>query len=429
MLVGFVLELPFQELTGTPGQRLGEMLAILLTDIICYTSKVMSPVWRTGKYPISITLTIVACAFALAIMSDDVRSALAPMCSMPAVSLLCPAIAHGGPSHPPNPERIPLWADFPSLLNVESKTLETLLDGTVEVPGLALEMKKAEMATSDLAVLVGVSKLSSRDFLADALREFVQDARKVSRGLMSFSSSVGSAVDKCVYLLSASLWPLTCDQSIIAVNDYSLRRIEVTNSQPSGFSIRCLWSSCPSATNQIVTRTFTEAMNTLSADMQSLVSEAEMSMSDLNKLEKHLKSLHEVVSREHPSVSTANHELLAQLYTISIGNHQPKAMNEHLALLRGVGGYWDRALIHVVSAWQVLQTMAEDMEGLRERVAIPELVGDVIPIDMHMQSLRGGLERLKRRRRDAKQLEEQLVNQILGSVDEVEVNYGATSYT
>ena len=163
-------------------------------------------------------------------------------------------------------------------------------------------------------------------------------------------------------------------------------------------------------------------MNTLSADMQSLVSEAEMSISDLNKLENHLKSLHDVVSREHSSVSTTNHEFLAQLYTISIGNHQPKAMNEHLALLRGVGGYWDRALVHVVSAWQTLQTMAEDMESLREGVATPELVGGSIPIEMQIQSLRGGLERLKRRRRDAKQLEEQLVNRILGSVDGVEVD-------
>lgn len=89
-------------------------------------------------------------------------------------------------------------------------------------------------------------------------------------------------------------------------------------------------------------------MNTLSADMLDLVSEAEMSMSNLNKLEKHLKSLHEVVSREHSSLSTTNHGLLARLYTISIGNHQPKAMNEHIALLRGVGGYWDRARVHVV---------------------------------------------------------------------------------
>jgi hypothetical protein len=180
------------------------MLAISLADIISYTSKAMIPGRRTGKYPIFITLAILVCACALAVMPDAVGSALASMCAVPAISLLCPAIAHGGPSRPPNPERIPLWADFPSLLKVESKTLETLLDETIEVPGLALEMKKAEMATSDLAMLVHISKLNSREFLADALREFVKDARKVSRGLMSFSSSVGSAVDKCVYLLSAS---------------------------------------------------------------------------------------------------------------------------------------------------------------------------------------------------------------------------------
>lgn len=153
-----------------------------------------------GKYPISITLAIIACICALAIMSDAVGSVLGQMCSVPAVSLLCPTIAS-----PPNPERIPLWADFPSLLKVESKTLEALLDGTVEVPGLALEMKKAEMATSDLAMLVRISKLNGREFIADSLREFVKDSRQASRGLMSFSSSVGSAVDKCVYMLSASL--------------------------------------------------------------------------------------------------------------------------------------------------------------------------------------------------------------------------------
>ena len=167
-------------------------------------------------------------------------------------------------------------------------------------------------------------------------------------------------------------------------------------------------------------------MNTLSADMQSLVSEVETSISDLNKLEKHLKSLHEVVSREHSSISSASHELLAQLYMISISNHKPKAMNEHIALLRAAGGYWDRALAHVVSAWQVLRNMGEDMEGLRERVTTPQLVGDAIPIGMHIQSLRGGLERLKRRRRDAKQSEEELVNRILGSVDGVEVDDGFT---
>lgn len=161
-------------------------------------------------------------------------------------------------------------------------------------------------------------------------------------------------------------------------------------------------------------------MNTLSANMQRLVLEAEVSLSDLNKLEEHLKSIHEVVSREDSSISTAKAELLAQLWTILGGNrNQLSGMDEHLALLKGVSGYRDRALAHVVAALQMLATMAEDMEELRERVAAPELVGDAIPIDVHMKSLRIGLERLKTRRTGAKELEEQIVKQVLGFGDGV----------
>jgi hypothetical protein len=61
------------------------------------------------------------------------------------------------------------------------------------------------------------------------------------------------------------------------------------------------------------------------------------------------------------------------------------------------------------------------MEELRERVAAPELVGDAIPIDVHMKSIRSGLDRLKERRIGAKQLEEQLRNRVLGSADGVKV--------
>jgi hypothetical protein len=161
-------------------------------------------------------------------------------------------------------------------------------------------------------------------------------------------------------------------------------------------------------------------MNTLSANMRRLALEAEVSISDLNTLEEHLKSIHEVVSREDSSVNAAKDELLAQLWTILGGNRRElKGMNTHLALLRGVGGYRDRARAHVVAALQTLETMAEEMEELRERVAAPELVGDAIPVEVHMRSIRGGLERLKDRRLGAKNTEEQIRNRVLRSEDEV----------
>jgi hypothetical protein len=159
-------------------------------------------------------------------------------------------------------------------------------------------------------------------------------------------------------------------------------------------------------------------MDALSANMQRLVLEAQVSISDLENLEEHLRSIHEVVSREDSSISEAKDELLALLWTKLGGNQkQLNGMDKHIALLKGVGGYRDRARAHVVAALQVLETMAEEMEELRERVAAPELVGDAIPIDVHMKSIRSGLERLKERRIGAKHLEEQLRNRVLGSED------------
>ena len=209
----------------------------------------------------------------------------------------------------------------------------------------------------------------------------------------------------------------------MAVNDYALNRIESANSQSSGLSLRRLWNSPSKASiKQVVTRTFTEAMEALSANMQRLALEAEVSISDLNILEEHLKFIHEIVSREDSSISAVKDELLAQLWTILGGNRKElKGMDKHLALLKGVGGYRDRARAHVVAALHVLESMAEEMEELRERVAAPELVGDAIPIDVHMKSISSGLERLKERRIGAKLLEERLRNQALGSEDGVKV--------
>jgi hypothetical protein len=198
----FMGELPSKGLAGTPGPDVLNILTATLLHALSYVAEVFTAVVRIMKFPISIALAVMVCAYALTLMSEAIKSALAPICAIPVVSLLCPAPKPRVTSHLPNSRhRTPQWGDFPSLLNVESKTLEALLDETVEGPGLALEIKKAEMATSDLVTLVRVSKLNSRETLADSLNEFVKDARKVGRGLTRFSSRVGGAVDKYVYIL------------------------------------------------------------------------------------------------------------------------------------------------------------------------------------------------------------------------------------
>lgn len=203
----------------------------------------------------------------------------------------------------------------------------------------------------------------------------------------------------------------------MAVNDYALQSIESARAnEPSPWSPRALaiWKPARLSTKEVVRKTFEEAMSVLSANMERLILEAEYSLHNLKSLEDKLGTLHEVVSREDSSISSARTELLAELWTILGGNKKEmRNFDHHLNLLKGLSIYRRQALIHVVAALETLRAMSEDMADMRERVAAPDLVGSKVPVEVHMKSIRMGLERLKEGRIRAKRLEEDAVRRVL----------------
>ncbi|KAH8987062.1 hypothetical protein EDB86DRAFT_2951582 [Lactarius hatsudake] len=302
----------------------GPCLGTQALDTLRYISDILGTVLRTLKTPIFFVLVIFACTYAISIASGATSTALAPICSIPIVSLVCPTF-QPYPTSPSN--HVPRRADVPRLLDVESKILESLVDETAEDSELALEIKKAEIATSDLVTLVRVSNLNGRDILVDSLSGFVKDARRVGRGLTRFSSRV-DAVD-----------------NIIAMDDHTLRVIEAAGSEDvisyamfikNSFSPFSL-NTFRSATREVGVRTFVEVMDTLSVHMQRLVLKAEVSISDLNKLEEHLTSIHEIVSREDRSISVARGEHLAQLSTVLGDNREELNKWTNIAPLTDIG--------------------------------------------------------------------------------------------
>ncbi|KAF9005058.1 hypothetical protein BDQ17DRAFT_1424218 [Cyathus striatus] len=102
-------------------------------------------------------------------------------------------------------------------------------------------------------------------------------------------------------------------------------------------------------------------------------------------------------------MALAKEELLGELWTKLGGNKKAlRKFNQHLSLLRDLGEYRKQALIRVVA----VQSMSEDMEDLRERVAAPELVESRVPVEVHIKGIRNGVERLKQGRMKAKGVEE-----------------------
>ncbi|KAJ7066693.1 hypothetical protein C8F01DRAFT_1124224 [Mycena amicta] len=360
--------------------------------VIIYLFDVLKTAVNLLRRPLSFCLFLWMLAFVLQRISNTMRAAFAPICWLPLVSqsaFCLPASTQ---------QQKPQWADFPRLVDVQSATLEQLLDESASGSTLALQIKKAEMATADLVTLVRVSDLQSRDMLGDALRTFVDDARTASRSLNKLNAKVSGAVD-----------------GVFAVNDYALKTIEGAHSQASPSIIKRMlpWPYKPKT--DIVVSAFEDSMNYLSFTMARLVVEFELNLHNLDKLEEQLSVLHELVSRENTSISSAQSELLADLWTKLGGNRDKlRGYEHHLGLLKGLGEYRKKALAHVVGALHALAQMSEEIENLRERVAAPELVGGRIPLEVHIRSIQGGLERLNEGRSKAKVRESEAAKRALG---------------
>ncbi|KAF8581128.1 hypothetical protein K439DRAFT_1355017 [Ramaria rubella] len=357
------------------------------------------------RKPLALILVVYILATITSLLYETVSmtlysSIIPPLCHLPGVSHLAPRLCPSPPSQPQNEAvsitgsglHITRQADYPRLVNIQSATFEQLLDDSVGGAGLALEIKKAEMATSDLTALVRLSCFPNKDKMAETLDTFVEDARRTARGLQRFSAKVGGAVDE-----------------IIAVNDYALRQIEIAvsaNSSPGFWQNTIVPFFSRRDSLDVLTTSFTEAMIVLEAELHTLIMAAEASLHDLDSLEELLRVLYTIVAREDASLSTSKQELLSNLWTILGGNRAAiRSYDSHLKLLGGLAEYRRQALAHVVGALQTLQAMSAELENLRDRVSRPVLSGDIIPLEVHVRSIRGGLNSLTEGRLKAKKIE------------------------
>jgi hypothetical protein len=81
---------------------------------------------------------------------------------------------------------------------LEEGFFDTLLNETVGGVALSLEMKDAQMAISDLAVLVHGSDLKQKDMIAKMLHELRNDAREVGGSLQRFAKKAEGSLDRFV---------------------------------------------------------------------------------------------------------------------------------------------------------------------------------------------------------------------------------------
>jgi hypothetical protein len=83
-------------------------------------------------------------------------------------------------------------------------------------------------------------------------------------------------------------------------------------------------------------------------------------------------------------------------------------------MLRDLTTYRKHASAHIVAALHTLKSVNQDLEEMRERAAAPNLAGSKIKPEVHMNSIKNGLERLRVGRSRARQIEEAALRKALG---------------
>ena len=165
---------------------------------IRYVWDVSSRGLHLSRFMLGLLLALWVIALITIQISPTLWGAVSPVCYMPFVSNsnLCKAWRNALPEMKTSGKKAPQWADFPKMVDLQSKTFQQLMDESIGGSALSLEVKKAEMVITDLVSFVQLSNLKAKDTLASSLLQFVLDAKKTGRGLQKLSSKIGGTVDK-----------------------------------------------------------------------------------------------------------------------------------------------------------------------------------------------------------------------------------------
>ncbi|KAF6743778.1 hypothetical protein DFP72DRAFT_827157 [Ephemerocybe angulata] len=378
-----------------PSEDIQHQILALATWTLDYCLSILGPVIRLLRFPLSLVLFFYIMASTTARIASTVSTALSPICHIPGMSSISGCRwAMKDVKH--QEDRTIAWADYPGLVEVQSKTFEQMIDESIETSSLSLDIKKTEVATADLVALIRLSDLASRDSLATILGDLIMDAKSAGRSLHRLDAKMNGALD-----------------SIMAMNDYAYTRIEETRAQSTGKLSVVLWKS-QGAIDTVVMDTFKDAMDVLSNHLERLLLETEVIYESLDRLDERLHTLRDIVGREDERATAGKEELLSYLWTKLGGNRKDlKNFDRNLKILRDLALHRRKASAHVVATIHTLRGVSEDLEDMRERVAAPNLAGSKIAPEVHMKSIRNGLERLQDRRFRARKIEEAVLRRDL----------------
>ena len=396
------------------GSRVLENIFDVLGSIAEWGLDIVSGALKNLKKPISWVLAayLFLGMFTLLqnMLTRSVYSALSPICRIPGSSFfnlpMCQSKYEG-----PTIEGVAAPVEFDELMTVQSH-FEEIMEQSASGVSLPLEMKRSETSIRDLRQVVRFSQLHSRNEMVLEFDGFIETARIASYDLQKFNSHIGRGVD---IVLSTARWTER------VLDDMALKR-STRGIIPGFINDKLLAPFQPlQFTESRLLDQYIKHTRVISEEIEQLLVEAQALLMVLQNLEDRLDVIHGIAMRDNIHAQGSKDEILSQLWTLLGGNRGALGKyNNQLRLLKEVGNQRKVAWAHVSGTILKLQAMGAELEELRERVGSAELLRDRadLPLAVHLESIRLGVERLEEGRKKARELESGHVRRVLDKAHE-----------
>ena len=397
-----------REIRGVKGQRPAdgsEVLNILWSSLIWF-AEILGLALRYLQKPLALVLAlwlvVGLVVFTRNLLFSSISSALSPVCRLPGASLL------GLPFCQPSsltPRIDPsAHADFSDLVKTQDH-FEDLLEKTTEVIGVPHSLKNGEISVRDLRSVVewAVTPIPSKQELLLEINDFIDTSNQAVNALQKFNAHVGRACDS---ILSSGRWTQR------ALDDLDTKEQETASHRShfaGWFAHYLLYPFQPvQFTHSALLDVYILHTSKVEDEIHRLLEEAQALLQLLQALEERLFAITDIVNRDDNSVRASRDEVLASIWTKLGGNRAKLSQSKNqLKVLRSVTVNRDKAWQHVTATILRLQQMQGEIEVLKERLGSAGSLPDRpdVPLRVHVDSVRLGVERLEAGRMQARELE------------------------
>ncbi|KAI9257968.1 hypothetical protein BDA99DRAFT_514909 [Phascolomyces articulosus] len=260
----------------------------------------------------------------------------------------------------------PAVPDFSNYVKAQEMLYERMVLQAKEQDSIsAMDLKRVELATRDLQVMIKYSNLLSADLFQEKLGDYLIHSRQFGKDIQSLQAQSKGVID-----------------NLITYNSFTLRKLANAKAQRlSRQDLRVVYES---------------AMSLVEKEARRLILAIERAQMSMAELEQDLYAVHEISAQEKSYQETDKPNVLADLGNLVQGKGLRRPLvEENLKLLTDFDIQRIRASHHLMLMLDAMEAFQMDLEELRTHVVSPIIAPDALSLEIHIENIDKAIQRLK----------------------------------